>query len=171
MILEKIPVGKNPPHDLNVVIEIPMNSDPIKYEFDKETGAIVVDRICNTPMFYPCNYGFVPNTIAGDGDPLDVMVICRYPISIGAVINVKPIGVLMMEDDGGKDEKIIAIPSHGLYKYYEKVNDINDLPESFILEIKHFFEHYKDLDPGKWVKISSMLGANAAMNIINQYIL
>ena len=153
MRLDAIPVGKNPPEDVNVVVEVPIGGEPIKYEMDKAAGTLVVDRFLHTPMRYPGNYGFVPHTLCGDGDPLDVLVANTRPIAPGAVINVRPVGVLMMEDDGGLDEKIIAVPSPKLTKRYEKVHQYTDLPQITIDQIQHFFAHYKDLEPGKWVKI------------------
>ena len=167
MNLEKIAIGNNPPEDINVIIEIPMNSaEPIKYEFDKEARMLVVDRISNTPMFYPCNYGFTPNTLSDDGDPLDVLVVSRYPFLSGSMINTRPIGVLIMEDESGKDEKIIAVPNHKITDYYDNVKDISDLPVSLINEIKFFFETYKNLYSNKWTKVDSVRGANEAKEYI-----
>ncbi len=168
--MKNIKSGNNAPEDINVLIEIPMNSDPIKYEIDKDSGMLLVDRICATPMFYPCNYGFIPNSLGGDGDPLDALVICRYPLLAGSVINCRPIGVLVMEDESGMDEKIIAVPNNKITKYYDNVKDIADIPTSLLSEIKHFFEHYKDLDANKWVKIQSIQGLAEAKNIISQSI-
>lgn len=154
MNLEAIPIGKNPPEDLNVIIEVAIGGEPIKYEMDKDAGVLVVDRFLYTPMRYPGNYGFVPHTLCEDGDPLDVLVANTRPIQPGAMINVRPVGVLRMEDDGGHDEKIIAVPSDKLTKRYENVRTITDLPKITLDQIRHFFEHYKDLEPGKWVKIT-----------------
>lgn len=154
MNLEAIPIGKNPPEDLNVIIEVAIGGEPIKYEMDKDAGVLVVDRFLYTPMRYPGNYGFVPHTLCEDGDPLDVLVANTRPIQPGAMINVRPVGVLKMEDDGGHDEKIIAVPSNKLTKRYENVKTITDLPKITLDQIRHFFEHYKDLEPGKWVKIT-----------------
>lgn len=154
MIVDKVARGNNPPKDVNVIIEIPMNSDPIKYEFDKAAGAIIVDRFMQVSMSYPCNYGFVPHTLSDDGDPIDVLVIARYPIISGAIINCKPVGVLLMEDESGVDEKIIAVPSSKLDASLSHIEDIDDVPEILKARIKHFFESYKALDEGKWVKIS-----------------
>ena len=154
MNLEAIPIGKNPPEDLNVIIEVAIGGEPIKYEMDKDAGVLVVDRFLYTPMRYPGNYGFVPHTLCEDGDPLDVLVANTRPIQPGAMINVRPVGVLRMEDDGGHDEKIIAVPSDKLTKRYENVKTITDLPKITLDQIRHFFEHYKDLEPGKWVKIT-----------------
>ncbi|MCZ8184147.1 MAG: inorganic diphosphatase [Beijerinckiaceae bacterium] len=153
MRLDAISIGKNPPHDINVVVEVPIGGEPIKYEMDKEAGTLVVDRFLYTPMRYPGNYGFVPHTLSEDGDPIDVLIANTRPIIPGAVINVKPIGVLRMEDDGGGDEKIIAVPSPKLTQRYAKVENYSDLPEITWKQIEHFFLHYKDLEPGKWVKL------------------
>ena len=153
MNLNAIPIGNNPPEDVNVIIEVPIGGEPIKYEMNKEAGALFVDRFLHTPMRYPGNYGFVPHTLSDDGDPIDVLVANTRPIVPGAVINVRPIGVLRMEDDGGGDEKIIAVPSPKLTKRYLNVRRCSDLPEITLEQIQHFFEHYKDLEPGKWVKI------------------
>ena len=166
MNIDKISFGKNAPENVNVIIEVPMNSDPVKYEFDKDSGALLVDRFIATPMYYPCNYGFIPHTLSEDGDPADVLVVADYAIVSGAVIAAKPIGVLIMEDEKGMDEKIIAVPAAKLNSVYEKINDIAELPENLINKIKHFFEHYKDLEKGKWVKVKSFEGANKAREII-----
>nr|WP_324604775.1 inorganic diphosphatase [endosymbiont of Acanthamoeba sp. UWC8] len=139
MNLEKIKVGNHPPDDIHVVIEVPMNSDPVKYEYDKEVGAIFVDRFMPTSMFYPCNYGFIPNTLSGDGDPADVLVISSYPVVPGSIINAKPIGVLITEDEKGKDEKILAVPSPKVDLAYADINSYKDLPEIIIQKISHFF--------------------------------
>jgi inorganic pyrophosphatase len=154
MNIDAIAIGKNPPEDLNVIIEVAIGGEPIKYEMDKDAGVLVVDRFLYTPMRYPGNYGFVPHTLCEDGDPLDVLVANTRPIQPGAMINVRPVGVLKMEDDGGHDEKIIAVPSDKLTKRYENVRTITDLPKITLDQIRHFFEHYKDLEPGKWVKIT-----------------
>jgi len=153
MRIEAIAIGKNPPDDLNVIIEVQIGGEPIKYEMDKEAGTLFVDRFLYTPMRYPGNYGFVPHTLSDDGDPIDVLIANTRPIVPGAVINVRPIGVLRMEDDGGMDEKIIAVPSSKITKRYVKVENYTDLPQITLDQIKHFFEHYKDLEPGKWVKV------------------
>jgi inorganic pyrophosphatase len=153
MRIEAIPSGKNPPEDVNVIIEVPIGGEPIKYEMDKAAGTLFVDRFLHTSMRYPGNYGFVPHTLSGDGDPIDVLVCNTRALVPGCVINVRPIGVLKMEDNSGKDEKIIAVPSPKLTLRYEKVKDYTDLPEITLKQIEHFFEHYKDLEPGKWVKI------------------
>jgi inorganic pyrophosphatase len=153
MRIDAISIGKNPPHDVNVIIEVPLGGEPIKYEMDKEAGTLVVDRFLYTPMFYPGNYGFIPHTLSGDGDPCDVLVANTRAIIPGSVISVRPVGVLVMQDDGGEDEKIIAVPSRKLTQRYNRVENYTDLPEITISQIQHFFEHYKDLEPGKWVKI------------------
>jgi inorganic pyrophosphatase len=153
MNLDAIPIGTNPPEDINVIVEVPIGGEPIKYEMNKEAGALFVDRFLHTPMRYPGNYGFVPHTLSDDGDPIDVLIANTRPIAAGAVINVRPIGVLKMEDDGGGDEKIIAVPSPKLTKRYLHVRSIADLPEITTEQIRHFFEHYKDLEKGKWVKV------------------
>ena len=153
MNIDAISLGKNPPHDVNVIIEVPLGGEPIKYEMDKDAGTLVVDRFLYTPMFYPGNYGFIPHTLSGDGDPCDVLVANTRAIIPGAVISVRPVGVLVMQDDGGEDEKIIAVPSRKLTQRYNRVENYTDLPEITVSQIQHFFEHYKDLEPGKWVKI------------------
>ncbi len=154
MNLDAIPIGRNPPEDLNVIIEVSIGGEPIKYEIDKDAGVLVVDRFLYTPMRYPGNYGFVPHTLCDDGDPLDVLVANTRPIQPGAMINVRPVGVLKMEDDGGHDEKIIAVPSPKLTLRYANVHTITDMPKITLDQIRHFFEHYKDLEPGKWVKVT-----------------
>ncbi|MBB3391255.1 MULTISPECIES: inorganic diphosphatase [unclassified Rhizobium] len=153
MRIDAVSIGNNPPEDVNVIVEVPVGGHPIKYEMDKEAGTLVVDRFLYTPMTYPGNYGFVPHTLSEDGDPIDVLIASTRPLVPGCVINVRPIGVLKMEDNSGKDEKIIAVPSPKLTLRYEKVTDYTDLPEITLKQIEHFFEHYKDLEPGKWVKI------------------
>ncbi len=162
MRIDAIPVGDNPPEDVNVIIEVPVGGDPIKYELDKASGTLWVDRFLYTPMHYPGNYGFVPHTLSDDGDPVDVMVANTRPIVPGAVMNCRPIGVLFMEDEGGKDEKIIAVPSTTLTLRYEKVHTYSDLPSITVKQIEHFFEHYKDLEPGKWVKVVGWGGVDDA---------
>ena len=152
MKIDAIPLGKKPPHDVNVIVEVPLGGEPIKYEMDKESGALVVDRFLYTPMFYPGNYGFIPHTLSGDGDPCDVLVANTRAVVPGAVMSVRPVGVMVMQDEGGEDEKIIAVPSRHLTKRYDRVENYTDLPEITIQQIQHFFEHYKDLEPGKWVK-------------------
>jgi inorganic pyrophosphatase len=166
MRIDAIAIGKNPPEDVNVIIEVPIGGEPIKYEMDKEAGTLIVDRFLYTPMRYPGNYGFVPHTLSDDGDPIDVLVANTRPIIPGAVINVKPIGVLMMEDDGGGDEKIIAVPSAKLTKRYANVHNYTDMPEITWKQIEHFFLHYKDLEPGKWVKLLGWGDAKEAQRLI-----
>jgi inorganic pyrophosphatase len=166
MRIDAIKIGNNPPEDINVIIEVPVGGHPIKYELDKESGTLVVDRFLYTPMTYPGNYGFVPHTLSDDGDPIDVLVCNTRPLIPGCVINVRPVGVLVMEDNSGEDEKIIAVPSAELTKRYDNVNDISDMPEITLQQIEHFFEHYKDLEPGKWVKIGDWQNADRAKELI-----
>jgi inorganic pyrophosphatase len=166
----KIPIGRNPPHELNVVIEVPLRSDPIKYEFDKDSGAIFVDRFLYTTMFYPCNYGFVPHTLADDGDPIDVMVVGRMPVQPGAVLPVRPIGLLELEDEAGGDEKVLAVPLPKITRLYDKVRSWSDIPEIDLQRIQHFFEHYKDLEPEKWVRVGSWRDAEQAHAVITRAI-
>lgn len=166
MRIEAISIGDNPPEDVNVIIEVPVGGQPIKYELDKEAGTLVVDRFLYTPMTYPGNYGFVPHTLSEDGDPIDVLVCNTRPIIPGGVINVRPIGALMMEDDSGKDEKIVAVPSPHLTKRYEGVFNFSDLPDITLQQIEHFFQHYKDLEPGKWVQLGDWLDAARAREMI-----
>ncbi len=153
MDLSKIPVGANPPEDVNVIIEIPLRGDPIKYEVDKASGAMYVDRILHTAMHYPVNYGFVPHTLSDDGDPIDVMVMGRIPIAVGAVMRVRPIGVLRMQDESGMDEKILSVPHTKLHPYHDNVNHYKDVRPIELQRIEHFFTHYKDLEEGKWTRI------------------
>ena len=153
MSLNNVPAGKDIPEQINVIIEIPSHSDPVKYEVDKDSGAVSVDRFMSAPMFYPCHYGYIPNTLSEDGDPLDVLVETPHPVISGAVINCRPIGVLKMEDESGLDAKLIAVPVSKLTPLYDGINEATDLPELTLKQIEHFFEHYKDLEPGKWVKI------------------
>ena len=166
MNFEAIAIGYSPPDDVNVIIEVPLGGEPIKYEMDKAAGTLVVDRFLYTPMRYPGNYGFVPHTLSEDGDPIDVLVANTRPIFPGAVINVKPIGVLKMEDDAGGDEKIIAVPSSRLTQRYVHVANYADLPAITCQQIEHFFLHYKDLEPGKWVKLSGWGDAHQARKLI-----
>lgn len=157
MNLDKISVGVNPPHDINVVIEIPLGGVPVKYEIDKTSGALFVDRFLHTAMFYPGNYGFIPHTLSEDGDPCDVIVIGQVPVVPGCVIRCRPVGALLMEDEKGTDEKIIAVPVDALHPFYTDVKSYKDLPSILIEQIAHFFEHYKDLEKDKWVKVSRWL--------------
>ena len=153
MNLDRVPTGENVPDEFNVIIEIPAHSDPIKYEVDKESGAMFVDRFMVTSMHYPCNYGYIPHTIADDGDPADVLVITPIPLITGSVITVRPIGVLQMEDEAGQDAKILTVPINKLYSAYSTRKSHRDLPPELLDRIAHFFQHYKDLEEGKWVKI------------------
>ncbi|AHB49306.1 inorganic pyrophosphatase [Hyphomicrobium nitrativorans NL23] len=170
MRLDAIAIGDNPPHDVNVVVEVPVGGEPIKYEMDKASGTLFVDRFLYTPMRYPGNYGFVPHTLSEDGDPIDVLVCNTRAIVPGAVLNCRPVGVLVMEDEGGGDEKIIAVPSARLTKRYEKVRNYSDLPEITIQQVDHFFSHYKDLEPGKWAKIHHWGDAAEAQRLITEAI-
>lgn len=153
MPLQAIPSGADLPHEINVIIEIPKDSDPVKYEVDKASGAIFVDRVLTTPMRYPCNYGYVPHTLCGDGDPLDVLVVMPVPLIPGSVIRCRPVGMLKMTDEAGEDEKLIAVPTSKVFPGYRNVATVRDLPELTLDRIAHFFSHYKDLEKGKWVKI------------------
>jgi inorganic pyrophosphatase len=153
MRIDAIPIGSSPPDDVNVVIEVPVGGEPIKYELDKASGTLFVDRFLYTPMRYPGNYGFIPHTLSADGDPVDVLVCNTRALVPGAVMNCRPVGVLVMEDDGGGDEKIVAVPTSRITQRYDRVRSYADLPEITIRQIEHFFAHYKDLEPGKWVKI------------------
>ena len=168
MLIDKIAPGTNPPYDVNVLVEVPIGGEPIKYEIDKEAGVLVVDRFLYTSMRYPGNYGFVPHTLSGDGDPVDVLVCNTRALVPGALINVRPVGVLMMEDDGGQDEKIIAVPSPQLTLRYEGVHNYTDMPDITRHQVEHFFEHYKDLEPGKWTKILGWGDAETARRLISE---
>ena len=171
MRLDAIAIGLDPPRDVNVVIEVSIGGEPIKFEMDKAAGTLVVDRFLHTPMRYPGNYGFVPHTLSQDGDPIDVLIANTRPIVPGAVINVRPIGVFKMEDDGGIDEKIVAVPVPKLTKRYAHVTNYTDLPEITLAQIEHFFAHYKDLEPGKWVKVIGWGDAEEARGMIADAIL
>lgn len=162
MILDRVNPGKDVPNDINVIIEIPAHSDPVKYEVDKETGAMFVDRFMATAMFYPCNYGYIPHTLSEDGDPADVLVITPQPLISGAVIRVRPIGVLKMTDESGTDAKILAVPITKLTDRYAHIEDVEQMPKQLLNQISHFFEHYKDLEKGKWVKLDGWEGRKAA---------
>ncbi|WP_086929727.1 inorganic diphosphatase [Agarilytica rhodophyticola] len=170
MSLHLVPTGKNPPDEINVIIEIPMGGEPIKYEIDKESGALFVDRILSTSMRYPCNYGYVPHTLCGDGDPVDVLVFMNRPLLPGSVVKCRPLGVLKMTDESGEDAKVIAVPISKISKYYDKINTIEDLPQVKLQQIAHFFEHYKDLEEGKWVKVDGWEGVDAARKEIEESI-
>jgi inorganic pyrophosphatase len=164
--IEAISVGNDPPNEVNVIVEVPVGGEPIKYEMDKEAGTLVVDRFLYTSMRYPGNYGFIPNTLSGDGDPLDVLIANQRGIVPGAVVAVRPIGVFLMEDEAGVDEKIVAVPATRLTRRYEQVQEYTQLPEITVQQIQHFFEHYKDLEPPKWVKPLGWRDAAEAKKII-----
>ena len=166
MGLDLVPTGKNPPDEINVIIEIPKDADPVKYEVDKASGAIFVDRILSTPMRYPCNYGYIPHTVCGDGDPADVLVILPLPLIPGSVIRCRPVGVLKMSDEAGSDEKILAVPVDKVFAGYAHIADIAQVSGHWLERIGHFFEHYKDLEKGKWVKVEGWCGADEAKRII-----
>jgi len=168
MDIHKIPAGRNPPTDVNVVVEIPQGGVPVKYELDKDSGAIFVDRFLHTAMFYPGNYGFIPQTLAEDGDPMDVLVVTQVPVVPGAVIRCRPIGVLLMTDEKGGDEKVIAVPTDDLYPFYNDVHTYEDLPGILRDQIAHFFQHYKDLEPGKWVSVARWAGPAEAEQVIRE---
>ncbi|MEO8672952.1 MAG: inorganic diphosphatase [Tahibacter sp.] len=153
MGLDLVVTGKDVPNEINVIIEIPKDAEPVKYEVDKATGAIFVDRVLSTPMRYPCNYGYVPHTLCGDGDPVDVLVVIPMPLIPGSVIRCRPVGMLRMQDEAGEDTKLIAVPIDKVFNGYAHIKDINDVPQHWRDRIGHFFEHYKDLEKGKWVKI------------------
>jgi inorganic pyrophosphatase len=166
MNLNAVSIGKNAPHDVNVIIEVPIGGEPIKYEMDKDAGALVVDRFLYTSMRYPGNYGFVPHTLSGDGDPCDVIVANTRAIVPGAIMSCRIVGVLLMEDEAGGDEKLIAVPSPKLTRRYEKVQNYTDLPAITLQQIEHFFSHYKDLEPGKWVKVVRWGDAEEAKKLL-----
>ncbi|MCL6416688.1 inorganic diphosphatase [Aestuariirhabdus sp. Z084] len=167
MSFDQVPCGKDAPNDIYVAIEIPANSSaPIKYEIDKDSNEVFVDRFMATPMFYPANYGYIPNTLADDGDALDVLVVTPYPVAVGSVIRCRPVGVLNMSDESGEDAKLIAVPHDKLTTQYKDIQEYTDLPELLIKQIEHFFENYKDLEEGKWVKIDSWDNAAAAKQAI-----
>ena len=166
MRIDAISIGKNPPFDVNVIVEVPVGGDPIKYEMDKDAGTLVVDRFLYTPMTYPGNYGFIPHTLCGDGDPLDVLICNTRPLVPGCVISVRPIGFLVMEDNAGEDEKVLAVPSRHVTARYDKVNNYTDLPDITLKQVQHFFEHYKDLEPGKWSRLGGWNDADAARKLI-----
>ena len=162
MSFDKVSPGSKVPEAFNVVIEIPMNADPIKYEVDKESGAIFVDRFMTTAMHYPTNYGYVPQTLSGDGDPVDVLVITPYPLHPGVVVTCRALGILMMEDEAGVDGKVLAVPTQKLLPSYDKINHLSDIHDLVLQQISHFFEHYKDLEKGKWVKVLGWKGVDEA---------
>jgi len=166
MDVTKIPAGLNPPEDINVIIEVARLADPVKYELDKESGAMYVDRFLHTAMHYPCNYGFIPHTLSDDGDPADVMLLGRLPVMPGAVVRACPIGVLMMEDEAGMDEKILCVPHPKLKSLFSDYKDISDATSHDLNRLEHFFAHYKDLEEGKWVKILGWENAEKAREVI-----
>ena len=166
MDISKISIGEDPPHDVNVLIEIPQGGVPVKYELDKASGALRVDRFLNTAMFYPGNYGFIPHTLSGDGDPVDVIVVVPSPVVVGAIVRVRPVGALLMKDEAGDDEKVIAVPVDKLHPFYEGVKSYKDLPATLTDQIAHFFQHYKDLEKGKWVTIVRWVDAAKAERMI-----
>jgi inorganic pyrophosphatase len=166
MRIDAVPIGPNPPVDVNVIVEVPIGGEPIKYEMDKAAGTLVVDRFLYTAMRYPGNYGFIPHTLSGDGDPCDVLIANTRAVFPGAVMSVRPVGVLIMEDNAGEDEKIIAVPSRHLTQRYDRIKSYTDLPDITLQQIQHFFEHYKDLEPGKWVKIVRWGGPGDAHRLI-----
>lgn len=166
MDMSKILIGNNPPFDINVIIEVPLGGEPIKYELDKASGAMFVDRFLYTSMRYPCNYGFTPHTLSDDGDPIDVLVVGQRALVPGSVVRARPIGVLLMEDEAGMDEKIVAVPHQDLTHYYDTIKTYKDLPVILQERISHFFEHYKDLEPKKWVKIVGWESKEVAGDLI-----
>ncbi|MEM1380531.1 MAG: inorganic diphosphatase [Pseudomonadota bacterium] len=166
MRISEIPAGQNPPKDINVIIEVPLGNEPIKYEFDKASGSIFVDRFLYTSMRYPCNYGFMPHTLSGDGDPVDVMVIGSRPLVPGCIVRARPVGVLMMEDEAGIDEKVLAVPHQKLTSFYDNIQTYEDVQPLLLERIWHFFDHYKDLEPNKWVKVQEWLGVDDAERLI-----
>jgi inorganic pyrophosphatase len=162
MSLDLVPAGRDLPNDFNVIIEIPMNADPVKYEVDKDTGAVFVDRFMSTAMHYPCNYGYIPATLSDDGDPVDVLVLSPFPLITGVVVRCRPLGMLKMEDEAGGDSKLLAVPIDKLSSVYRTIQTPRDLPEITTRQIEHFFAHYKDLEPGKWVRIAGWVGPEEA---------
>ena len=170
MGLDLVPTGNNPPEEINVVIEIPKDAEPVKYEVDKASGAIFVDRVLSTPMRYPCNYGYVPHTLCGDGDPADVLVLMPLALIPGSVIRVRPVGVLRMVDEAGGDEKILAVPIDKVFPGYAHIRHIDDVPRHWLDRIGYFFEHYKDLEAGKWVKLDGWGGRDEARRVLSESI-
>lgn len=170
MRIDMVPTGDNPPHSLNVIIEVPVGGEPVKYEFDKASGALFVDRILHTPMRYPANYGFVPHTLSPDGDPLDALVVARSPFIPGCVVRARPIAVLNLEDEHGGDEKLVCVPVDSTFPYYTNVEEKADLPEILFAQIEHFFTHYKDLEKEKWVRVGIWGGAEEARQIVMEAI-
>ena len=170
MNLLKLTAGREPPRDINVLIEIPVGGTPVKYEIDKASGALMVDRFLHTAMYYPGNYGFIPNTLSEDGDPCDVMVLAPVPVNSGAEIRCRPVGALVMKDQAGPDEKILAVPVDDLHPFYAGIREHTDLPEILLQQISHFFEHYKDLEEGKWTKIGGWVDVHGAEKLIMEAI-
>ena len=168
MNIDLIPSGSNPPHSVNVLIEVPIGGEPVKYEFDKVSGAIFVDRILHTSMRYPTNYGFIPQTLCDDGDPLDCLVMTRWPLIPGSVIRARPVAVLYLEDEAGGDEKLLAVPEVKTSPYYANVDEATDLPAITLQQIEHFFTHYKDLEPEKWVRVGTWGGRNDAYRVVGE---
>ena len=168
MNLDRVDAGRDLGNDVNVIIEIPMHADPIKYEIDKETGALFVDRFVSTAMHYPCNYGYIPRTLSGDGDPADVLVIAPFALTPGVVVRCRPIGMLNMTDEAGVDSKLLAVPIPKLTALYNRVQTVRDLPEAQVQQIEHFFSHYKDLEPGKWTKLNGWRDAETARRMIEE---
>ncbi|MGB0681058.1 MAG: inorganic diphosphatase [Magnetovibrionaceae bacterium] len=168
MDISKVSIGENPPYDVNVIIEIPLGGNPVKYELDKESGAMYVDRFLHTAMYYPCNYGFIPHTLSDDGDPVDVAVLGQIPVQPGVIIPSRPIGVLVMEDEAGIDEKLLCVPVDRLHPYYANIASYREVRPILIEQIAHFFTHYKDLEKGKWVEVKRWGEATEAMELIKQ---
>jgi len=162
MAFERVSAGKDVPNDINVIIEIPAQADPIKFEIDKASDAIFVDRFMGTSMRYPLNYGFIPHTLSDDGDPVDVLVLTPFPVPPGVVIRCRPVGLLKMEDESGVDAKVIAVPVSKLTPLYDSIRGLDDIPKPILEQVRHFFEHYKDLEPGKWVKVTGWGDADEA---------
>lgn len=168
MRIDAVPIGFDPPNDINVIVEVPIGGEPVKYELDKASGTLFVDRMLHTAMRYPGNYGFVPHTLSADGDPIDVLIANQRPLIPGCVVNCRPVGVLLMSDEKGGDEKLIAVPSSKVTARYDSVTSYRHLPESLIRQIAHFFEHYKDLEPGKWVRLDRWGDEVEARELIRQ---
>ncbi|MBL6957680.1 MAG: inorganic diphosphatase [Rhodospirillales bacterium] len=168
MNIDKIAIGENVPYDVNVIIEIPLGGNPVKYEMDKDSGAMVVDRFLHTAMYYPCNYGFIPHTLSDDGDPVDAAVLGQVPVSPGVIIPSRPIGVMLMEDESGVDEKILCVPVDRLHPFYSDVGSYRDLRPVLIEQIAHFFTHYKDLEKGKWAEVKGWGEPEEAFDLIRQ---
>lgn len=168
MRIDRISIGENPPEDINVIVEVPVGGQPVKYELDKDAGTVFVDRFLHTPMRYPCNYGFMPHTLSDDGDPIDVMVLGQTELMPGCVVRARPVGVLVMEDESGQDEKILAAPHAKLTPFYDEIRDYTDVHQAQLARITHFFEHYKDLEPRKWVKVEGWYGVDRAHQLINE---